>query len=181
MLGRLRISSAIGPAAAVQLGPLFELLSLAALWHRACRLLRAVAGRDDAADGGGGCGGGTAAIWYFGRFGERFAGALVARYWQRETVMAISRGVPETVTTGMCTSTGCAIALQSGRAVSLFLSFKVVERNAIVGYRAPRWALKLKARTATNSENSRPCEIACGKPPPRSPNLPNMTFRVPKW
>ena len=48
--------------------------------------------------------------------------------------MAISRGVPETVTTGMCTSTGCAIALQSGRAVSLFLSFKVVERNAIVGY-----------------------------------------------
>ena len=79
MLGRLRISSAIGPAAAVQLGPLFELLSLAALWHRACRLLRAVAGRDDAADGGGGCGGGTAAIWYFGRFGERFAGALVAR------------------------------------------------------------------------------------------------------
>ena len=140
VLGRLRISSAIGPAAAVQLGPLFELLSLAALWHRACRLLRAVAGRDDAADGGGGCGGGTAAIWYFGRFGERFAGALVARYWQRETVMAISRGVPETVTTGMCTSTGCAIALQSGRAVSLFLSFKVVERNAIVGYELTKGA-----------------------------------------
>ena len=54
--------------------------------------------------------------------------------------MAISRGVPETVTTGMCTSTGCAIALQSGRAVSLFLSFKVVERNAIVGYELTKGA-----------------------------------------